>query len=102
MRSRLGRVYSRPHYSVPELNAVIEGLLDPAMALAVFGSLDAAVCMRYHSLLFAARSDTPILALPYAPKCDAWLDEHDLQAVESGPGEMALRLQAVLANRMAA
>ena len=49
--------------------------------MAVFASLSAAVCMRYHSLLFAARAGTSIIPVPYAPKCDAWLDEHDLQGV---------------------
>ncbi len=94
----LGRILQA---RLPRL-AVIEGLHDPSLALAVFGSLDAAVCMRYHSLLFAARAGTPIVALPYAPKCDVWLAEHDMQPIGSGRGEMAARLQALLAGRMAA
>ena len=61
--------------------AILEGSLRPEEVMAVFGSLSAAVCMRYHSLLFAARAGTPIIPVPYAPKCDAWLDEHDLQGV---------------------
>ncbi len=82
--------------------AVLEGLFDPSVALAVFGRLEAAVCMRYHSLLFAARAGIPILALPYAPKCDVWLAEHAMEPMASGRGEMAVRLQALLAGRMAA
>ncbi len=61
--------------------AILEGSLRPEDVMAVFGSLSAAVCMRYHSLLFAARASTPIIPVPYAPKCEAWLDEHSLQGV---------------------
>jgi hypothetical protein len=41
--------------------AILEGSLRPEEVMAVFGSLSAAVCMRYHSLLFAARAGTPII-----------------------------------------
>jgi polysaccharide pyruvyl transferase WcaK-like protein len=61
--------------------AILEESPRPEEVMAVFGSLSAAVCMRYHSLLFAARAGTPIIPVPYAPKCDAWLDEHGLQGV---------------------
>jgi len=61
--------------------AILDGSLRPEEVMAVFGSLSAAVCMRYHSLLFAARSGTPIIPVPYAPKCEAWVDEHELQGV---------------------
>jgi polysaccharide pyruvyl transferase WcaK-like protein len=37
--------------------------------------------MRFHSLLFAARAGTLIIPLPYAPKCEAWLEEHGLERV---------------------
>jgi len=43
-----------------------------------FSLLAAAVCMRYHSLLFAARAGIPIVAIPYAEKCRTWLDEHGI------------------------
>lgn len=65
----------RPRLQVLEID-------DPATALAVFGTLDAAVCMRFHSLLFADRMARPIVAIPYAAKCDAWLAEHDLVPTE--------------------
>ena len=61
--------------------AILEGSFRPEEVMAVFGSLSAAVCMRYHSLLFAARVGPPIIPVPYAPKCEAWLDEHGLQPV---------------------
>lgn len=82
--------------------AVIEALQDPSLALAVFGSLDAAVCMRYHSILFAERAGTPMLPIPYAPKCDSWLAEHDVEPIEAGTDELVRRLQAALAGKMAA
>ncbi|MEP6808194.1 MAG: polysaccharide pyruvyl transferase family protein [Chloroflexota bacterium] len=61
--------------------AILEGSPRPEDAMAVFGCLTAAVCMRYHSLLFADRMGTPIVPVPYAPKCDVWIAEHGLQPV---------------------
>ena len=61
--------------------AILEGSLRPEEVMAVFGSLSAAVCMRYHSLLFSARAGRPIIPVPYAPKCESWIHEHGLQGV---------------------
>jgi polysaccharide pyruvyl transferase WcaK-like protein len=82
--------------------AIVEGLLAPADVLALFGSFAAAVCMRYHSLLFAARAGLPILALPYAAKCHTWLADNGLQPAGLGDGELATRLETILAERAAA
>jgi polysaccharide pyruvyl transferase WcaK-like protein len=61
--------------------AVLETSLPPEQVLAVFGCLSAAVCMRYHSLLFADRMGSSIIPVPYAPKCAAWIAEHGLQPI---------------------
>ena len=58
--------------------AVLDGQHHPGEVLAIFSLLAAAVCMRYHSLLFAARAGIPIVAIPYAEKCRTWLDEHGI------------------------
>jgi polysaccharide pyruvyl transferase WcaK-like protein len=76
--------------------AVLEGSLRPEEMLAVFGRLTAAVCMRYHSLLFAERTGTPIVPVPYAPKCEAWIDEHGLRGVPLEPGALASAVLAVV------
>jgi polysaccharide pyruvyl transferase WcaK-like protein len=82
--------------------AIVEGLLAPGEVLSLFGSFAAAVCMRYHSLLFAARAGVPILALPYADKCDTWLTDNGHAPVGLGNGELATHLETVLAERAAA
>lgn len=84
----LGR---RLQQRVPRLS-VLEGSPRPEEVMAVFGRLTAAVCMRYHSLLFAARIGTTILPVPYAPKCEAWIAEHGLTSV---PVERAAFVSAV-------
>jgi polysaccharide pyruvyl transferase WcaK-like protein len=79
--------------------AVLEGALPPDEVMAVFGRLTAAVCMRYHSLVFAARAGTPIIPVPYAPKCDAWVDEHGLEAVPPEADALVSAVRAVLGRR---
>ena len=54
----------------------------PQQVLAVFGRLDAAICMRYHSLLFAWRQHCATIALPYSPKCDDFIQAHQLVQAE--------------------
>jgi polysaccharide pyruvyl transferase WcaK-like protein len=82
--------------------AIVEAVLAPGEVLSLFGSFAAAVCMRYHSLLFAARAGVPILALPYAAKCDTWLADNGLYPVELLDGELATRLEAIVAEQAAA
>jgi polysaccharide pyruvyl transferase WcaK-like protein len=80
--------------------AVLEASLTPAQMLAVFGCLSAAVCMRYHSLLFADRMGIPIIPIPYAPKCDSWIAEHGLRPVLLAPATLASAIHdAVGADR---
>ena len=76
--------------------AVLEASLPPEQVLAVFGSLSAAVCMRYHSLLFADRMGTPIIPVPYAPKCDAWIAERGLRPVALAPAVLASAIRAAV------
>ena len=76
--------------------AVLEGNLNPADVLAVFGGLSAAVCMRYHSLLFADRMGTSIIPLPYAPKCEAWIAERGLRPVLLAPATLASALRGTV------
>lgn len=54
---------------------------DPATTLSAFGWLDAAVCMRFHSLVFAERSGVPIVPIAYASKCSAWLAERGMTSI---------------------
>jgi polysaccharide pyruvyl transferase WcaK-like protein len=82
--------------------AILEAPLAPAMALSLFGSFAAVVGMRYHSLLFAARTRVPIVAVPYAAKCAAWIAENGIDPVDLADGALAARLEAILALRVAA
>jgi polysaccharide pyruvyl transferase CsaB len=66
--------------SWPQLK-IVEGAHHPSALLSLFGSLDAVVGMRYHSLLFAERAAVPLIPISYAAKCDAWLAERRLRAV---------------------
>jgi polysaccharide pyruvyl transferase WcaK-like protein len=61
---------------------VVEGVHHPALILALFREFDAAICVRYHSYLFAERFGTPVIAVPYAEKCRSWLDERGLHAID--------------------
>jgi polysaccharide pyruvyl transferase WcaK-like protein len=82
--------------------AIVDGLSAPSEVLSLFGSFVAVVCMRYHSLLFAARAGVPILALPYAAKCHTWLADNGLQPAGLGDEELATRLETILAEQAAA
>jgi polysaccharide pyruvyl transferase WcaK-like protein len=88
----LGRRLQRRSASL----AVLEGGFRPEEVMAVFGRMTAAVCMRYHSLLFAERTGTPIIPVPYAPKCEAWIDEHGLQPVPLEPDALASAIRAAV------
>ncbi|MBI2945938.1 MAG: polysaccharide pyruvyl transferase family protein [Candidatus Wallbacteria bacterium] len=60
--------------------------VDPGNAVRVFSELHAVVAMRYHAMLLAALTGTPLLALSYDPKTDALLAEcrHD-RRLDPGP-----------------
>jgi polysaccharide pyruvyl transferase WcaK-like protein len=70
----------------------------PAGVLSSFRFLDAAVCMRFHSLVFAERTGTPIIPIAYASKCATWLDERRMASVEP----LVPQLHAALAGLLGA
>lgn len=65
----------------PQLH-VIDGTPHPAALLSVFCAVDVAICMRFHSLLFAERAGTPMIPFAYAPKCGTWLAERRRSSLE--------------------
>jgi len=69
---------------------------DTARLLGLFEACSAAVCMRYHSLLFAERAGIPIVPVAYAEKCRHWLAERSLQEVDASPASMVGALRAAL------
>jgi polysaccharide pyruvyl transferase WcaK-like protein len=79
--------------------AILEGSPDPAQVLAVFGCLSAAVCMRYHSLLFGDRMATSVIPVPYAPKCEAWIADHGLRPVPLDPGTLPSAIRGAVGVR---
>jgi polysaccharide pyruvyl transferase WcaK-like protein len=84
---------------IPRL-ALLEGLHHPTLVLAAFGTLSAAVCMRYHSLLFAHRAGIPIVAIPYAEKCRSWLADHQLAATPADGPALVVSLRAAMGQRL--
>ena len=58
---------------------------DSAQLLGVFEALGAAICVRYHSLLFAERGGIPIVPIAYAEKCRHWLAERSIADVPAEP-----------------
>jgi polysaccharide pyruvyl transferase WcaK-like protein len=63
----------------PRLRVVVPPA-ETAVVLGIFEAFSAAVCMRYHSLLFAERAGVPIVPFAYAEKCDHWRAERGLAA----------------------
>jgi polysaccharide pyruvyl transferase WcaK-like protein len=84
---------------VPRL-AVLKGFHHPSRVLAAFGVLSGAICMRYHSLLFAERARTPIVAVPYAEKCETWLAERGMAATPLTGPALVDSLRSVMAPRL--
>ena len=74
---------------------------DPSQLLGIFEAFAAAVCMRYHSLLFAERAGIPILPVAYAEKCDHWLAERGLGSLAPEAGPLIAGLDALLAESSA-
>jgi len=80
---------------------ILAGGDDPARLLGVFEALSGAVCMRYHSLLFAERAGIPIVPIAYAEKCRHWLADHDLPPVEPTVAAVVAGLSSVLGEQTA-
>jgi polysaccharide pyruvyl transferase WcaK-like protein len=66
---------------------------DPSAVLGVFEALSAAVCMRYHSLLFAERAGIPIVPIAYAEKCRRWLAERGRGAIELSSAALTAEIE---------
>jgi uncharacterized membrane protein YbhN (UPF0104 family) len=66
---------------------------DPSAVLGVFEALSAAVCMRYHSLLFAERAGIPIVPIAYAEKCLLWLAERGLEPIEPSAAALTAEIE---------
>jgi polysaccharide pyruvyl transferase WcaK-like protein len=66
---------------------------DPSVVLGVFEALSAAVCMRYHSLLFAERAGIPIIPIAYAEKCRHWLAERAREPIELSPAALTAEIE---------
>lgn len=78
--------------------AVLEDWLHPAEILALLGQFPVVVCMRYHSLLFAARAGAAIVAIPYAEKCFSWLEEQGLDPVGTDAESLTERIRQALSD----
>ncbi len=70
---------------------------DTAELLGLFDAFSAAVCMRYHSLLFAERGGIPIVPIAYAEKCRHWLADRGMTSIQPTPAAVIAGLRAVLA-----
>jgi polysaccharide pyruvyl transferase WcaK-like protein len=77
----------------------ILGSDDPAVVLGVFEALSAAVCMRYHSLLFAERCGVPTIPIAYAEKCIHWLSERGRRPLQLTGPILTGELRAALGGR---
>lgn len=74
---------------------VVQGIHHPREMLGLFSQFEAAVCMRFHSFLFADRMATPIIGIPYAQKCESWLREREMASV---PPEARALIDAIAAT----
>ena len=93
---RLGEALRARH---PRLRMLDPGA-HPAVVLAAFAHLTGAVCMRYHSVLFAHRMDVPFVPVPYAPKVTGWLAEHRIAPVATNGQAWTDALRGALAERV--
>lgn len=75
---------------------ILEAADDPRAVLGAFGWLDAAVCMRFHSLVFAERAGVPIVPIAYASKCATWIGERGLSSVAVSADAIAGALDTAL------
>jgi polysaccharide pyruvyl transferase WcaK-like protein len=67
---------------------------ETSQLLAIFEAFGVAVCMRYHSLLFAERAGIPIVPIAYAEKCRHWLAERGLVAQDPSAASLIASIRA--------
>ncbi|MEM7129584.1 MAG: polysaccharide pyruvyl transferase family protein [Chloroflexota bacterium] len=48
---------------------------DPFKVMSTVSSMEAMICVRYHSIIFSMLTDTPMHVISYADKCDSLLDK---------------------------
>ena len=77
--------------------AILETWHHPSDVLALFAEFSAAVCMRYHSLLFAERAGVPVVPIPYAEKCTSRVVEQNLSAAKPDDRQLAALVRRALA-----
>jgi polysaccharide pyruvyl transferase WcaK-like protein len=70
----------------------LDEVSEPGVLLGVFQALAGAVCMRYHSLLFAERAGIPVVPVPYAEKTRHWIAERGLRPVAPSTVELLAEL----------
>ena len=56
---------------------MLDDYLGPQVFLCFFKELDAAVCMRFHSQVFAHMQHIPFIGISYDKKCSSFLDDID-------------------------
>ena len=78
---------------------VLEGFHPPAAILSLFESLSAAVCMRYHSFVFAERFAIPFIGYAYSPKVSAWLKERGIGSSMPSADILAAEIDRLLVAR---
>lgn len=71
----------------------------PTNALSVIRDADAAMCMRFHSMVFAEMAGTPMIPVSYAPKTDNWLNERGLESVQIEPEALVRAIRLALRTR---
>lgn len=76
----------------------------PSRILGEFKVADTAVCMRFHSMVFADRTGMPFVPVSYAPKTDDWLQQRGLKSALIEPNSMvdAIRRSLKLSLRQQA
>jgi polysaccharide pyruvyl transferase WcaK-like protein len=79
----------------PDL-VVLEDEHHPSEIAALFQHFTSVVCMRYHSLLFAERTATSVVPIPYAEKCWDWTEEQGLEPVEASVEALSKRINGEL------
>ena len=78
---------------------MLDPRVHPAVVLAAFAHLSAAVCMRFHSVLFAHRMGVPVVPVSYAPKVTTWLAEHSIAPVPTSGRAWTDAISGALAER---
>jgi len=79
---------------------VVQGVYHPREVLGLFSHFSAAVCMRFHSFLFADRMGTPIIGVPYAQKCESWLQERGISAAPANEQHLVDAIGAAIGGEV--